>query len=573
MAFKSITPDQHAAFLSALRAGHYNLLLGAGSSMDSRNSAGDLPSGNTLKNELCALKGVNQNNSLQRVFSLLKPDEITTYVTNRFVGAQAGPTAKLIGSFVWKRIFTWNIDDVLENLYKAGGGQQQLSSIHFTDPYVEATSLAELPLIHLHGSALAPGKGYVFSRTEYIDQVKNISHWMVVLTQLLQTEPFIISGTSLDEVDLDFYLSHRTPATSRVDRGPSILVEAPDDAITDDLCKKHNLLHFVGYSSDFLKHCAGLLPSRPTPYELIPAATRKLLPTGLSRAAALAFNSDFEIVPATAAKASSDSRFFYGHPPSWSDVAQNFDVSRALTIDLVTDIESRLEQDTVPRLVLVCENAGAGKTTVLRRAAFELANRGKRVLFCSALSRLDRSIASTIDLIDEPLVLFIDNFADQVSPTADLLTKIEKKDVVIVGGERSYRMRYLRQVLGAIPFKLFSSLALNNNEATALLDRYVELGVVAADGLRAGRSNFITSLARDPIALACCRILNDFRPLERIISDLVGATGSDDLNRYLLVALSQQCFMAGVRYEIVASALSALGLRWSAPLKRYRSES
>ena len=48
MPFASITGKQEAAFLSGIRAGQYSLLLGAGFSMDSKNSNGNLPSGDQL---------------------------------------------------------------------------------------------------------------------------------------------------------------------------------------------------------------------------------------------------------------------------------------------------------------------------------------------------------------------------------------------------------------------------------------------------------------------------------------------------------------------------------------------
>ncbi len=48
MPFENITAEHHAAFLSSLKAGQYNLLLGAGVSMDSSNARGNLPSGSAL---------------------------------------------------------------------------------------------------------------------------------------------------------------------------------------------------------------------------------------------------------------------------------------------------------------------------------------------------------------------------------------------------------------------------------------------------------------------------------------------------------------------------------------------
>jgi hypothetical protein len=74
--FKSITTGQREGFLAALAAGQYNLLLGAGSSVDSTNAFGKMPSGEQLKDELCAVTKADGKHPLQRVFSLLNATQV-----------------------------------------------------------------------------------------------------------------------------------------------------------------------------------------------------------------------------------------------------------------------------------------------------------------------------------------------------------------------------------------------------------------------------------------------------------------------------------------------------------------
>lgn len=88
---------------------------------------------------------------------------------------------------------------------------------------------------------------------------------MTVLTQRMLSEPIIISGSTLDEVDLSYYLALRTGESARDDRGPSILV-MEDDPEATMLCERHGLLHFVGYSKDFFEYCKSVLPNPPTSY-------------------------------------------------------------------------------------------------------------------------------------------------------------------------------------------------------------------------------------------------------------------------------------------------------------------
>lgn len=557
MAFRNLTGKHEAAFLAALRAGQYNLLLGAGFSMDSTNGRGGIPSGKDLSNELEKITGAS--GTLQRVYSLINknPKLIKEHITDRFSDCVPGPTAKLMSSFVWKRVFTWNIDDVIENIY-AEGKIQNIVSKHFNDVYSESSGLEELYVIHLHGYVKQPEKGYVFSREQYVKQIMMVNPWMTVLSQFMLSEPMIIAGSSLDEVDLDFYLAQRTAESARDDRGPSILV-ASDDAIARNICETHNLLHFVGYSHDFFEYCKSVLPSAPTPMELVPQETRNLLPAGISKSTVMAFNSDFELVPGTAPP-SEYSRFMYGHHPSWQDLQSGMDVSRPIVADIMVEVEARLADPQKSRVLLISENAGTGKSTVIRRTAFELAKRGIRTLMCSALSRIGNTTASVIDMIDDPVVIVIDNFAEQVTAIPELLARLEKTDVVILGCERAYRLNYLKQVMAGISYDFLGKLPMTQVESKRLIEKYFQAGAISDHDILKYPDNFVKKIVGDPIAVACCRILNDFRPMEHIVADVSNDASKEELDRYLAAAIAQHCFVGGLRYEILVSAFSSIGI-------------
>lgn len=557
MPFKEITGKQEAAFISSLRAGQYNLLLGAGFSMDSTNAKGRLPSGNELLDELAvATKG--RRTSLQRMYQMLKPPQVKECITDRFVAAVPGKTASLMSSFVWRRIFTWNVDDVLENLYQREGALQRAVPKHYNDVYVDPPSLEELLVIHLHGFVQQSDRGYVFSREQYVNQITKVNPWMTVLTQRMLSEPMIISGSTLDEVDLSYYLALRTGESARDDRGPSILV-MEDDPEATMLCERHGLLHFVGYSKDFFEYCKSVLPNPPTPMDLIPHATRQLIPAGVSKNTAMAFSADFEMVPGVAAPTTS-SRFIYGHYPTWGDLEANQDIARPMVSDVIVDIEKRLSDPRRrARVLVLSETTGAGKSTVLRRVAFELAKRGIRTLMCSALSRIANTTAEVMDVLDGPVVVVIDNLAEQATALPDLLARLEKTDVIFIGAERSYRMKYLKQVLAGVDFDQTAKLPMTTVEARRLIDRYANMGAIGDHTVLKRRDEFASRIKDDPIAVACCRILNDFRPLDRIVDSITADAAGPTLDRYLGAALAQHCFFGGVRYEILISAFGAAG--------------
>jgi hypothetical protein len=215
--------DLISACKNTLTTGGYNLLLGSGISLDSRNGTGaELAGATALKAELCQIKGVGDSVPLHRVIGLLTDSERSKHLVVPYSNCVAGPSLSPLPSFLWRRAFTFNIDDVLENLYeKAGRRQQSIVPLNFNADFEPTPNRDELLAIHLHGWVREPNAGFVFSYPEYARVMKGQSPWMHLLAQILATESFIIAGTSLNEIDLEYYLSFRNASTPRRGRGPS----------------------------------------------------------------------------------------------------------------------------------------------------------------------------------------------------------------------------------------------------------------------------------------------------------------------------------------------------------------
>ena len=573
MAFETITETQRSAFVSSLLTGQYNLLLGSGISLDSHNSDGYLPSAGDLRRALTKLKSTPSESPLQRVFGLLSTDEIREHVTSKYIDCSPGPSITPFPSFLWNRMFTFNIDDAMEAGYRDANGLQTLRSINFDDQFVDPTSPNELQIIHLHGYSQLATRGYVFSRESYVRQMSAHNVWMTILAQLIKTDPFVIIGTSLDEPDLDYYLAHRTQSSARDDRGPSILVCPDPNPITRNDCVEYGLLLFRGTCKDFLKYCDEVLPARKSRRELIPTDEDALLPDEVPSPLRLSFWSDFSLVPTAALPQAGLSRFQYGHPPSWADLAADLDVPRSATARIISSVERSLNENAPdePRLLLVFDGTGTGKTTILSRCAFELSKRSITTLRCTATSRLEpKNTAAVLDSIPDPLVLIVDDFADQANQVANLLDETDKSNMVILGAERGYRKRYVTQALAGASFVDSSVGHLGTPSVGDLIDNYTNLGLVGSGRAFSDRTRFSRELAKDPIAIACCRILNDFRPLRRIVSDVLDDADDLDVDRYAMAALAEHCCRAGVRYSTLAGAMNADGMKeqlsWDHPL-------
>jgi len=67
--------------------------------------------------------------------------------------------------------------------------------------------------------------------------------------------------------------------------------------------------------------------------------------------------------------------FYHGHNPEWSAIEQNLDARRDLTDSILVDhfIEMRDAEDDSPQFIVIKAHAGAGKTVLLRRLAWDAA--------------------------------------------------------------------------------------------------------------------------------------------------------------------------------------------------------
>lgn len=109
-----IPVDIHASFKAALFSGQYSLLLGAGASLDGRKKGGDpIIGGAGLTKLLADKKGAPSNTTLQRVSGLYSPDELHKILFDEYTNLVPGRTVQLLPDLIWRRIYTFNIDDLV----------------------------------------------------------------------------------------------------------------------------------------------------------------------------------------------------------------------------------------------------------------------------------------------------------------------------------------------------------------------------------------------------------------------------------------------------------------------------
>lgn len=574
-----LSPEVADRVKSALFAQKYNLLLGAGVSLDSNDRSNKpLLSAERLRAHLCALKGAKESSPLWRVTGLLTPIEVEEQLTQRYLGCRPGPTASALTRFAWRSAFTLNIDDVIENAYASTVNRfQSIVPVNFSREYETFRDPQELPLIHLHGSVRYPEDGYVFSLQEYAGLQRDLNAWVHALSGLIVSEPFIIAGTSLFEPDLEYFLAHRPTSSQVLTRAPSILVEPSPDAHTRHDCSRLNLVLVEAKLNEFLEWCIETFGEPPSPLEL---REPRVAPTFISPApghVSLIFWSEFDFVapPQTTGRTPPllPGAFHFGKSATWGDIANKLDVPLQDQLQLIDEIK-RWQASTDSRYALCLRGlAGSGKSTSIRRVASDLAALGFQVFYVKATAAINVDAAiDFLSTVQDPIVLVTDSLAEHGEQLLDVAAGIDStKRLCILGGERRYRMPLVEEILDGTPNSIAQVGRWRPEERLELIQRYINLGLVGNSEVIQNPRSFAKAIADDPVAESVCRILNDFRPLQTIVRSLWNDTDIDGRAAYLGASLAFYCHPAGIRRDhVMATWPSTLlaDLEWSdAPLR------
>lgn len=545
-----------------MRQGTYNLLLGAGVSLDSLSGStdekyrGPLPTADAFRRDLADLKPLlRAGASIHRIYRSLDPREITHHVTNRFANPTPGPTVRKLCEFRWRRIFTLNIDNALENAYDVNPRRaQKPKSLNFVDPYQEIRDTSVVPILHLHGLVTRPGDGYIFDINRYMRSISTNNLWLHVLGSIIRTEPFLVLGTTLEEPDIAYFLQERTEYTVRTDRPPSILVEPfPDEGTLQD-CDDFCLTLCEEKALEFLNDLDVKFPNRPTISSIVEEKLGPLAEKLENHALATQFLSDFEKVPTVRPQDQGDpASFAYGHQANWGVIWDDCDVPR----DEFSRARQHVDEASKQEICLLLGEPGVGKSTLLRRLAVEFSRDGKYCFRCRALGHIrEEIVADVLSHISGRIILFIDDIGDQVHSINKLRHIISELDVVYVGAERSYRVEHIKRVIGNTGLRYVSMGAVGRKTGASLIRRYIDLGLASARESIQQPKRFASQLSKDVIAIACCRILNDFQPLEKIVGKSYEYANIQEREVYLCTAIASYCFRSGINYNVLSGIVA-----------------
>jgi len=232
----SIEPADAAALLNAIHEGAVSALLGAGASYGALGGDGKVIRGAVdIAREINERLELNNEepdcSNLPLVYADAAADRSKATSLNHFIFARfvnCTPSwQSILFRLPWKRIWSLNVDDVLDNALPSDFGRAHEEMSWHQDYKPRSLDRGELQTIYLHGRAKDLQHGstkLIFSLKEYASRHEGAPGWHQEFRAEFVKKPFVVCGARLqDEYDLATVLDFGNKSR---DRGgcPSFIV-------------------------------------------------------------------------------------------------------------------------------------------------------------------------------------------------------------------------------------------------------------------------------------------------------------------------------------------------------------
>lgn len=464
-----------------------------------------LPSGTQLRDEIATKFGLPSKYSLAKTASAI--DDLVglnTYLKSRFSDCVPSPGALRLPLFVWRAIYSLNIDDVVQASYKIADSLQKIKTLTYADSFYESTDIEEVKAIYLHGSVNVPEKGFIFSLQDYGNMVARDSVWLKILADEITFNPFIVIGASLEESDIEYYLARRSSLPpDEVNTAPSLFVSRTIDPVTRATCRRFGLVPVESDAESFLLTLDSLAGHRPSALELVLPRDRDSLFKGLptERAQRVFFRQWIVVDPQALPEQLPERErisLLRGTEPHWSQIVNHQDVERNTLNEILQRIIVWAQSGAARRrtIEVLLGSAGSGKSTGLMRLALNLVTSGVRVFYFTGSERIaDAETVELIQKLSSPAVFIVDSIAEHATQIAAIIHRLDElrlSHVYIVGAERIQRSERVLNAFVNMPFKSTELARLSSGEALALVAKLRTEGLL---GRKAGRTD--SELAHD----------------------------------------------------------------------------
>src|ERR1700722_7762970 len=511
--------------VSQVRDGNAIIFLGAGASRGAQTETGTTcPTTQVLTTQLSAkfLGGKFDSYPLNQVaeYAISESDLVTvqTFIRPLFVELKPTDAHLKLPRFDWYGLATTNYDTLVEDAFQAAGvnGQSLRPLIENSDRVDDQLKDPRNVLyVKLHGCISRINNAdcpLILTTDQYIEHRKGRGRLFDVFSTWGYEHPIIFIGQSLQDSDLRTIITQLTGDHADV-RPRYYLVSPGADAIGIRFWESKKITTIKGDFDGFMAALDAAIPATFRHLSIVARETREheierkfRTKTRLSKAALQFLQDDVDYLNSLTSTEKVEARDFYkGYSFGFGAIEQDLDARRKLADSILSDHVLEDPERTLdePEVILIKAHAGAGKSVVLKRIAWDTAKAYDRIsLFIKTQGVINVSaIKELISSCGQRVYLFIDSATDRIREILALLKNIgpEGKLLTLIMAERTNEWNIQGQPLSAYVTDEYELRYLSITEIEGLLvllEKHRALGTleklsheerVAALAERAGR--------------------------------------------------------------------------------------
>lgn len=419
------------------------LFTGAGFSFEAKNAQGImLPLGKGLKEMfLKEFEGIEKNTKEAEEYDGNQLSEIYDYLVEKYGNAHMEAYLKKVFSncipeehhkkiirFPWAKIYTVNIDDLLERTADQVFSPGYLQLVNA--PHLKADELKSgIPYIKLHGCINNFSGGFVFGKSEYAAKTaENNDRRYGDLTYDLGQYDFVFIGTAMDESDIDFYLElHGNCKTAQ---GNMFFIDPSPNRLKSQRIVKaggHIIKMTTKEFAEWLSPHTDSRPKRTDKNNKVEAFSRNYL------------HINHELSK-TSDKSQKQTGLYFGRKVTWQDIREGYDFIYDNEKDIVDVIDARLHSTSENLMISLISPMMCSKSVTLKRVGQMLVSLGFQVYEFVGYTFNPRNFRAQISKVSgDVIVLLVDNANYRYREIAQLIKDFPKdKRLVVVATSRSY---------------------------------------------------------------------------------------------------------------------------------------
>jgi len=283
--------------------------------------------------------------------------KLNQYLVNTFKGTSPDPNNPFHASIVnypWNKIYTLNIDDLVENIYSNENVELAVQN----EKIQKSFSIVQTELYKLHGCVNHPELGFIFSAEEYADSIINADFKLQKFCNDFYENDVVFVGTEFNEDDISILLKryfnagYRQLSCKYFFISPKIGLK-----LKNDIKNNKQYYHIPWTTEKFLYEC-NLLCNNMEEKNCLLTTLEQFKFWDISK-----FGSTPKYY---------QSKLYYGYAPIWSDILGNWDF---INDNIMKKVQGFLEKNE-SGLISLHGKSYVGKSVIAKRILVNLHHEG-----------------------------------------------------------------------------------------------------------------------------------------------------------------------------------------------------